>query len=183
MTEEITGRVDAVLIANEETSIRSFAVDGVEVTFEGFTGDKHAGWTKPSDGRTKFYPRGTAIRNNRQISIVSKEESDIIASELGIVTLEPEWMGANLLLSGIPELTALKPNTRLFFSSGAVLLITSDNLPCATMSKEISAHFPERPELAEKIVKASMDRRGVVAVVELPGQIKKGDDVRVLNAH
>ena len=49
-----------------------------------------------------------------------------------------------------------------------------------TMTKEICSHFSNRPDLEETIVKASMHKRGLVAVVELPGEIKKGDKVNVL---
>ncbi len=117
----------------------------VEVTFEGIIGDKHSGLTKLSDSRTKFYPRGTVIRNTRQISIVSNEELADIAAELKIAVLLPDWFGANLLLSGIPDFTGLKPNTRLFFTSGAVLLITKDNLPCSSLSQEILPKYSRTP--------------------------------------
>jgi hypothetical protein len=182
MAEEISGRVICVLIAQEMDHIRSESVEEVEVTLEGFTGDKHSGWTKPSDGRTKFYPRGTIIRNSRQVSIISKEETGAIAADLGIASILPEWMGANLLLEGIPNISGLTPNTRMFFESGAVLLITEKNNPCRTLSAEIESHYPGNPELSGKIVKCSLGRRGVVAVVELPGKIMKGDTVRVLAA-
>jgi hypothetical protein len=180
MPEDISGLVSSVLIARDADSIRSISLDEVDVTFEGFDGDKHAGWTKPSDSRTKFYPRGTTIRNSRQVSIVSQEETIAIAHDLGIDSILPDWMGANLLLSGIEDISFLKPNTRLFFESGVVLLITDKNNPCSTLSAEIASHYPDKPELQGMIVKTSLGRRGVVAVVELPGKIKKGDTVRVL---
>ncbi len=182
MKEEFTGTVNQVLVCRDEKSIRSESVNEVDVTFEGFSGDKHSGWTKLSDGRTKFYPRGTIIRNSRQVSMVSLEESRQIAAELGIKSLQPEWMGANLLLEGIAELSSLGPNSRLFFEGGVVLLVTEENHPCGTMSAEIARHFPENLELSGKIVKASMHRRGIVAVVELPGLIKKGESERVSRA-
>jgi hypothetical protein len=180
MAEEITGQVLEVLICNDENSMLSTAVDTVDVTFDGFVGEKHSGMTKLSDGRTKFYPRGTLIRNSRQVSIVSKEEIEEICKSLDIEKILPEWVGANLLLSGIPNMTDLKPNVRLFFSSGAVLLITADNLPCVILTREIVEHIPSRPDLTEKLIPAAMGKRGLVAVVELPGQIKKGDSVRVV---
>lgn len=182
MKEEFTGTVIQVLVCNDANSILSEPVDEIKVSFEGFSGDKHSGWTKPSDGRTKFYTRGTIIRNSRQISIVSLEENRLIAAELGIESIQPEWMGANLLLEGIENFSSLSPNTRLFFEGGVVLLVTDENHPCSTMSAEIACHFPENPELSGKIVKASMHRRGIVAVVELPGLIKKGESVRVTRA-
>ncbi len=180
MNTEIVGTVVDVLVCDDKESIRSSKIDSIDATFEGFPGDKHYGWTKPSDGRTKFYPRGTAIRNNRQISIVSVEELAEVSEVLKIDEIKPEWVGANLLIAGITEMTRIKTNSRMFFSSGAVLMITGDNLPCGLMTDEIMNHIPGRMDLKEKIVPVSMTKRGLVAVVELPGQIKKGDEVRVV---
>jgi hypothetical protein len=180
MSNELTGKIEKILIAPNPNSMASVPQKTVTVTFEGFEGDKHAGWTKPSDGRTKFYPRGTTIRNNRQISIISAEEMLEVAIELNIPALPPEWMGANLLIKGIPNLTSLKPNTRLLFTDGPTLLITEENFPCMILTKEICSHFTDRPELEANIIKAAMHKRGLVAVVELPGEIKEGDEVKVL---
>ena len=47
-----------------------------------------------------------SIRNDRQISIVSAEELALIAKELHVPEVKPEWLGANLLISGIPNLSA-----------------------------------------------------------------------------
>ncbi|NMB56073.1 MAG: MOSC domain-containing protein [Leptolinea sp.] len=184
MTEELNGCVIGIYIANDPNSILSNSIEKIEVSLEGFTGDKHSGWTKPSDGRTKFYPRGTTIRNSRQVSIVSEEELGEVARliKVDIVIVKPEWLGANLLIGGIPNLTGLKPNTRFFFSGGVVLLITSDNLPCSLMTEEIMKHFPDRPELKNEIISAAMTRRGLVAVVESPGIITRNEKVRVVKA-
>lgn len=180
MSSETTGIVEKVLIASDPNSMASVAQKSVNVTFEGFTGDKHSGLTKPSDGRTKFYPRGTMIRNSRQISIVSTEEMVEIARELQIPEMLPEWMGANLLIKDVPNLTSLKPNSRLLFTDGPTLLITDENFPCMILTKEVCSHFPDRPDLEDAIVKAAMHKRGLVAVVELPGEINEGDSVNVL---
>ena len=56
----------------------------VEVTFEGFAGDRHAGLTMASGSRTPQYPRGTEIRNSRQVSCVSQEDLDAVAGALGL---------------------------------------------------------------------------------------------------
>lgn len=182
MTADLNGRVIGIYIANDPNSILSNSIEKIEVSLEGFAGDKHSGWTKPSDGRTRFYPRGTTIRNSRQISIVSEEELGEVARAIRIDIVKPEWLGANLLISGIPNLTGLKPNTRFFFSSGVVLLITSDNLPCSQITKEIMKHYPNKPELKDEIILAAMTKRGLVAVVEFPGIILRDEEVRVVKA-
>ncbi len=54
---------------------------------EGIEGDRHAGWTRKADARVPFYPRGTVIRNTRQVSLVSVEELAEMATALGLPAL------------------------------------------------------------------------------------------------
>ena len=70
------------ILVNEDraTGLDSSVRQRVTVTFAGFEGETHGGLTRPSCGRVKAqYPRGTEIRNTRQITIVSQEELDDIA--------------------------------------------------------------------------------------------------------
>ena len=150
------------------------------LSFEGIVGDVHAGFTHGADSRTPWYPRGTLIRNDRQISIVSAEELSLIAKDLHVPEVKPEWLGANLLLSGIPNLSLLSGDTRLVFSSGAVLSHLRENNPCSGPGKLISAAY-NQPDLVSQFPKAAMHLRGLVATVELPGIISKGDEVQVVN--
>lgn len=147
-------------------------------TFAGFDGDQHAGLTRKSDGRTPFYPRGTLIRNERQVTIVSSAELALAAAEMGIAEIRPEWIGANLLIDGIPQLTLLPPQSRLFFASGAVLLVTGENHPCTIAGGAIEQQVG-RPGLAQQFPKAAIHRRGLTAAVERPGLIRPGDAVTV----
>jgi hypothetical protein len=179
MKDDWAGLTTAVLIGQQADTLVTTRVKTVQVTVEGFTGDKHAGLTHPADSRTQFYPRGTQIFNDRQVSIVSAEELTGVAASLGLPEILPEWLGANLLLSGIPNLTRLAPGTRLFFSSGAVLYVTHSNNPCSGPGKIIQSQFPDREGLTAAFVKQAMHRRGLVAVVDLPGQIIEGDAVTV----
>jgi len=148
----------------------------VQATFAGFDGDQHAGLTRKADSRTPFYPRGALIRNERQVTIVSPDELAQAAAEMGIAEIRPEWIGANLLIDGIPHLTLLPPGTRLFFASGAVLLVTGENQPCTIAGKAIEKQVG-RPGLAQQFPKAAVQRRGLTATVERPGLIRAGDAV------
>ena len=174
----LTGTTLAVLLCREVDSILSTRHPQVEATFEGLIGEKHSGFTRPADSRTPYYTRGTPIRNTRQVSILSAEEMQQAAANLGIPEILPEWIGANLLLSGIPRLSPLPSNTRLIFASGAVLLVTAENHPCKLAGRTIATQVG-RPELGELYPKAAAGLRGVVAVVELPGLICEGDTVTV----
>ena len=179
MTRTITGYVEAVLIAPDRSSLLAVRQPDVRVTFEGFEGDRHAGLTRPSGSRTSYYPRGMEIRNSRQVSILSDAELAEVAAALGIPQLKPEWLGANLLLSGIPSLTLLPPGTRLFFPQEAALVVTEGNSPCTDTGQAIQDQNPAVPGLTTRFPQVAVHKRGIVAWVERPGQIAPGDSVSV----
>ena len=58
------------------------AVDELPLVFEGIPGDVHAGHTRKSGAREPWYPRGTEMRNERQLSILSVEEMRLVARRL-----------------------------------------------------------------------------------------------------
>jgi MOSC domain-containing protein YiiM len=175
----LTGKVAAVLVchSHEKGAFATVRQPQVTVTFDGFEGDRHSGQTLLSGGRTPHYPRGTEIKNDRQITLVSIEELAQIAARLGVPELQPEWLGANLLLQGLPRLTQLPPATRLFFAQGATLVIAQANAPCTTPGKVIRDYY-YRPGLETLFPKAALYLRGLVAYVEKPGLIAEGDEVR-----
>jgi hypothetical protein len=178
---DLSGTVLSVLIAGSAGSLASTPVDSVEVGWEGFVGDKHSGLTMRANVRQPHYPRGTEIRNTRQVSIVSDTELAETAESLGLPLIEPGWLGANLLLSGVPELTRLPPGTRLFFPDRAVIVVDSENDPCTGPGREICAAYPDRAELRpQDYPKAALHRRGLVGWIERPGTIRAGDQVLVM---
>jgi MOSC domain-containing protein YiiM len=130
-----------------------------------------------SGSRTPRYPRGTQIKNDRQVSIVSAEELAQIQAALGVPELRPEWLGANLVLQGLPKLTQLPPSTRLYFAQGATLVVAQSNAPCTNPGKLIR-DFYNQPGLETQFPKAAFGLRGVVAYVEKPGLIAEGDAVQ-----
>ena len=172
----ITGRVERVFVAREPDTLVSARVDNVNVLFGGFEGDKHASWTRRADARVPWYRRGTLIRNERQVSIVSSEELIQIALGLGVSEVRAEWLGANLELSGVAALTRLAPRTRLVFSSGAVLTVEGENMPCRGPGRAIQQALRIRG-IETRFPKVALHLRGIVATVELPGEIAEGDTV------
>jgi hypothetical protein len=172
----ITGKTLAVLIGSDPHSLLTTRQAQVIVNFEGFEGDKHTGFTRLADGRTPYYPRRTPIRNDRQVSIVSCEELERVAAALDLPEIQPEWLGANLLLQGIPRLSLLPPGSRLIFSEGVVLIVEHENQPCSGPGKVLQSHF-NRPGLESLFPKAALHKRGLVACVEKPGQIRTGEEI------
>jgi MOSC domain-containing protein YiiM len=177
-TETTEAVVLAVLVADQVDSLISRQVAEVKVGLEGFSGDKHAGFTRRADGRTPEYPRGTHIRNDRQVSLVSREELQQVAERLELAEIQPEWLGANLLLGSIPGLSALPHNTRLRFSEGVVLVVQAENMPCVGPGRVIAAQTG-RAELEREFPRAALHLRGLVAVVERGGTLRLGEHVAV----
>ena len=174
----VIGRVEACLLSpKRETGLEKSPTDALTLTFDGIQGDCHSGATMVSDARTmKQYPRGVTLKNRRQVSIVSVEEMAEIADKLDIPSLPPEWVGANLLVSGIPDLTILPPSTRMMFSSGATLIVDLENQPCKYPAEIIEKHHPGH---GSAFVAMAKNKRGLVAWVEREGKIASGDTIRL----
>ncbi|WP_164009606.1 MOSC domain-containing protein [Pyxidicoccus trucidator] len=179
-TPQLAGRAVRVLVCTERKSFVTRELPEAKVSFEGLEGDRHAGLTRPADVRTPWFPKGTPIRNTRQLSLVSSEELAQVADALGVPKVLAAWLGANLELAGVPKLTHLPPGTRLFFPGDAVLAVEGENEPCTGPGRVIEAHHPDREKLASRFVKAAWQRRGLVAWVERPGVLRAGDEVRVM---
>jgi len=164
-----------LLGGNRDTTLEKSETSVLHLRFDGIAGDCHAGLTRPSDSRTlRQYPRGTEIRNVRQVTIVSQEELAEIAAAMGIPEARAEWLGANLVTSGIPDLTLLSPSTRLQFPSGATLVVDIENHPCRQVADVIMQYHPDAKE---GFVKGAWNKRGVTAWVEREGIINRGDEI------
>jgi MOSC domain-containing protein YiiM len=172
----ITGRVKACFSSpKRESGLEKPECDRLVITFDGIEGDCHASRNRLSDSRMlNQYKRGTPVANSRQLSLVSLEELADIAKALDIPVLPPQWVGANLLISDIPDLTLLPPSTRMMFSSGATLIVDLENAPCRYPADIIEQHHPGHGLAFPKLAK---HKRGLVVRVEREGMIAKGDEI------
>jgi len=170
------GKVETLLTgADRSQGLEKSPASAIELAFSGIAGDCHGGLTRKSDTRTlKLYRRDTDIRNVRQVSVLSREELDQIAAAMGIAEVRPEWAGANMVTSGIPDLTLLPPSTRLQFPSGATLVVDLENAPCRFVADVIATHHPEA---APRWIRAATHRRGITAWVEREGKVACGDAI------
>lgn len=176
----IAGTIVALgIVRDRSASPCAEPVDVVDLAFEGIDGESHSGLTRPSCSRVlaQYPERGTVIRNSRQISIVAEEELAAIAATLGIPLLPPEWLGANIVLRGLPDLTLVPPASRLVAEGGAVLTVDMENAPCTIPAREIERRHPGK---GASFKSAARNRRGVTAWVERPGRLALGD---VLQLH
>jgi len=159
----------------------SAAVEALDLGFDGIAGDFHAGLTRKAGGREPWYPRGTEMRNERQVTIVAADELAEAASAMGIDRIAPEWIGANIVLDGVPRLSMLPPRTLIFFAGGATLRVDGQNAPCRLSGGSIADHHPDRDRttLALSFKDAAKRRRGLVAWVEKPGRVVAGEAATV----
>lgn len=171
--------VVASLAARKAESFVTAREPRLEIDLGGIPGDRHYGLLRPADVRQSFYPRGTMIANRRQISIVSTEESALTAEKLGIEEVLPEWLGANLLLAGYPQLTLLPQGARLLFSGGVGLICEGENLPCKGPGDVIAAALGDA-SLAARYTSAAKKKRGIVCSVERPGSLASGETVQII---
>ena len=109
MKKKLTDIVTGLYIGQHWHTIETSRVPSLKATFEGLEGDLHAGLTRLSDVRVPHYPRRTVICNTRQFSMLSIEELAEIAQALEIPQVLPEWVGANLAMPCIANLTMLSP--------------------------------------------------------------------------
>lgn len=187
--EEVTGRVEEVLVATQLQSLVSQRFEKIHVlTGFGIKGDRHAG-RRVSDVRDKDLqrfgiPKGTEVANHRQFSAVSTEELAVVAKALGIPHLDPGLLGANIVLKGVSTLSKLPAGTKLFFRKdkehirSAVLVVWGENNPCR-LPGEVIEHALGRYDIASRFPKAAHGLRGVVGVVYCSGTIHRGDEVTV----
>ena len=179
-SRKLTASVDGLFMATGKDFV-SAPVEELQLTFDGIPGDVHAGTRRRSGAREPWYPRGTEMRNERQVTILSRAELAEAAAEMEIERIEPEWIGGNITLSGIPALSMLPAATLLFFEGGATLKVDFQNGPCRISGASIARHVgrPDDAGLALSFVPAAKRRRGLLAWVEKPGAVAIGEKVRV----
>jgi MOSC domain-containing protein YiiM len=176
--KSLDARVAAILVnSTPDKDLSTSRIDSVAVSYAGMEGESHSGLVRASCVRVRHqYPQGTEIRNTRQVSIVSVEELTLIAANMGVDGLQPEWLGANLLVSGIPNFSQIPPSTRMIFDGGASLVVDLENSPCKYPGEIIERHHPG---FGDRFAKAAVGKRGVTAWVEREGRISNGDSIRL----
>jgi hypothetical protein len=173
--QKITARVEGLFRTSDPQSFETTATDSLTLGFEGIAGDRHGGFTRRSGGREPWYPRGTEMRNERQLSLLSPDDLATIARGMEVPEIRPEWIGGNLLISGIRDFTLLPPRTCLFFAGGVTIRIDGLNVPCRFSGRSVAAHYPGREGLDIAFVRAGKHARGLVGWVEKPGVIRAGE--------
>lgn len=165
-------------VANRKKGLVSEAVEQLRMDFAGPEGEAHGGLTRESCSRVlRQYPRGTEIRNTRQLSIISAEELSEIAIAMGIESLDPALLGATMVVAGIEDFTHLPPSARLQGEGGATVVVDMENHACQLPARPIENRHPGQGAAFRR---AAKDRRGITAWVEREGLFTLGE---VLTLH
>lgn len=154
-------------------------IDRLALTLDGIAGDIHAGPTRRTGAREPWHPRGTVIRNDRQLSLLADEELAETAAALGLARLPAEWIGANMTVAGRVGLSMLAPMSRLMAPSGATIVVTAYNAPCRQSGRAIAARSGV-PAHEFGFIKAAGGRRGLVGYVERPGLVMVADVLTIV---
>jgi len=164
-------------VGDRTATLRSEPLVEVFAGFAGVDGEEHAGLTRSSCSRvTAQHPRGTTIRNVRQFSVVSAEDLAAVAAKMGLAAIEPAWIGASVVIDGIPDFTAVPPSSRLQGPDGVTLVVDMENRPCHLPAKVIDEDAPGHGRAFKTAAKG---RRGVTAWVEREGWLRLGETLRL----
>lgn len=167
----------------------STRVERLDLDHGGIPGDRHHGASRVAGPRERWLPRGTSLRNDRQLSALSVDDLATVAASLDLDRLPPEWLGGNLLVEGIAAFSHIAPGSQFAiggvwsgkgcFDGGCVLRVEAYNVPCRLTGRAIAA-ATGRPELEFAFVKAAARLRGLVLSVTMPGPVVPGDAVVVI---
>ena len=165
----------------KEEIIDGSALKQMKLGFNGFDQDCHGGLTRLSCSRVlALHPKGTEIRNTRQLSILCAHELKAIQQTLGLERLDPAWLGASIVLKGLPDLSHLPPSSRLQSPDGCTLVVDMQNHPCRFPAITIVDKLgPQSEHFIRAFKDAAKERRGLTAWVERGGTLSLGQRVRL----
>ena len=170
------------LHAGDQEDLGKPPCQSLDAELGGFDGDKHRGPARET-WEGEWQAAGTVRRNERQWSAVSAEELELISERLDLSKmLSPATLGANLCIQGVPEFSLLPKGTTLWFPSGAVLAVEEYNPPCSDMGAQIASKYTTRsgePLTDTTWMRPAAGRRGLVGVIDVPGEIRIGDEIEV----
>ncbi len=177
---EVKGRCDLLLVETQPHP-ETRRVDTLAVDLMGIPGSRHYGFTRKAGPREPWYRRGMEMRSGRQVTVVSREELAAIAAAMQVDRVKPEWIGANVVTSGIANLSWLPIGSRIGFAE-VTLVVEGQNAPCRIAGKAIANHLtpgaaPGGLDLA--FPKAAKGLRGLVLSVERPGTLRAGEEITV----
>ena len=180
----ISCTLDSVYLGTSEDELAKQPFLSLNAQLSGFVGDRHGSYSRETWAGDDKQRKGTIRRNERQWSAVSLEELAIIADAMNLKEpLLASSLGANLCLSGLPNISKLPKGSILRFPSGAELIVEEYNPPCLDMDEKLISMYTSKTNSKLNkgdFLSAAKYCRGVVGVIEVPGMIHSGDKVVVV---
>ena len=180
----IIGQIESVYLGVAGESLVKQPRTSLQAELDGFVQDRHGSFERESWGVGDKQPAGVIRRNERQWSAVSLEELADITREMNLTEpVSAASIGANLCISGVPNLSQLPKGSIFKFPSAAELMVEEYNPPCKVVSKKIaSLHttISGEPLKENAFSEAAKFSRGLVGVIEVAGEINEGDQFEVL---
>jgi len=176
----VPGRCAALLVETEPQP-ETRRVDQIALDLGGIPGTRHHGFTRKAGPREPWYARGMEMRSGRQLTVVAVEELALIAAAMQLPRIAPEWIGANVVLEGVPRLSWLPSGTRLVFAD-ATIVVEAQNAPCRISGRSIARHVDPGGAIAGlslEFPRQAAGLRGLVASVERAGIIRAGETIAV----
>lgn len=168
------------LVRDRAADLAAQPVERIDLGFAGPVGDSHSGLTRAACSRVAgTYRRGRAIRNARQLAIMSAEDLAAIARTMGLAALDPGLLGVTMVLEGLADFSHLPPSSRLVVEGrepAAGLVVDMENRPCHLPAPLIEARHPGHGGAFRGAAKG---RRGIAAWVEAEGEVRLGDSLRL----
>lgn len=159
-------------------SVQSIKKKKILLTWEGIVGDRHFGRTKIAGVRENYVPKGTEVMNQRQVSIISKDEIKQIAERMELDSMYPEDLGVNILIDNIKDFSRVPFGSIMQFEHCANILLTGDNFPCIYPGYEIDAR--NGTSKFSKFAKSAMHIRGQTGMCLRPGVIKPKSTFKII---
>jgi hypothetical protein len=186
----LIGRVTGLYVASDAAQgFVTAPVGALALTLDGIADDRHGGRTRPAGPREPWMPRGLALRNDRQLSALSKEDLSAVAAGLQLDGVRPELIGANLIVEGIDGFSRIAAGSHLAiggawggkgqFDGEVILKAEAYNRPCRGPGRKLAAAHG-RPELEFGFVSGAKSLRGLVLSVSAAGTVRLGDAVVVV---
>lgn len=176
MPTDFVGRVTWLGLNDDRAAgLGNRAVETLDLRFLGPVGESRNGLTRPSCSRVvSQYPKGSEIRNTRQLCLMSAEELGEIAAGMGVEALDPALLSVSILVEGIPDFTHIPPASRLVSKAGVSICVDIENRPCHLPAKGIEAELPSKGRLFKTAAKGL---RGVTGWVEREGLLRLNDEL------
>lgn len=164
--------------------------DGVKTSE--FGRDRHYGQTRLARRYQIGSWAGRIVRNERQVSLATKEDLCEIADGLGIsgiitdsnesvVEFMSQTMAVNLVIDGEDIKRYIGPGTKLMIGSpeaGAIIDISEAHLPCKKPALSISRRLElDYEDLKSRFKEVSAEKRGFMAGVYSAGKIALHDQI------